>query len=156
MGKYHNIAAGTVLATAAMLGGLEHRELTAYRDLVVKDRVVVTYCDGETGGGVRVGDKFTPKQCDKLTFAEIRQHIAVIDKYVNVDLSQEQIEALILFIHNCGESAFANSTALKRFNSGDIRGGCDALTWFNRVNGKIIKGLINRRDAEHKLCIEGL
>lgn len=152
MGRKHTIAAATISAVIALTGKLEGRALVAYRDI----GGVTTFCDGIVRAGVHVGDKFTKKQCDELTFWEIRDHIAVIDKYVNVDLTQSQIEALILFIHNVGETQFRNSTALKRFNVGDMRGGCQALTWFNRVHGQIVAGLVNRREAEHKLCVEGL
>lgn len=152
MGKAHNIAGGTILAVTSMLGALEHRELVAYRDI----GGVTTFCDGIVRAGVKVGDKFTKKQCDDLSFWEIRDHIKVIDKYVNVDLTQTQLEALILFVHNVGETQFRNSTALKRFNAGDIHGGCEAMLWFNRVHGQIVTGLVNRREAEHKLCVEGM
>lgn len=152
MARKHKIAAATIAACIALTGKLEGRSLRTYYDI----GGVLTYCDGITGGGVVDGQTFTDKQCDELTLMKVREHIAVIDKHVNVDLSQPQIEALVLFIHNIGETQFRNSTALKRFNSGNMRGGCDAMTWFNRVKGKVVAGLVNRRNDEHKLCVEGL
>jgi lysozyme len=150
--KVRHLTAAGLIAVTSMLGKLEHRELRAYMDI----GGYVTYCDGIRTPGVKEGDTFTNAQCDKLTFAEIQDHINVIDKYVTGDISQETLEALILLVHNIGETQFAHSTAVKRFNAGDIKGGCEALTWFNQVHGKVVQGLVNRRKFEHDLCLKGI
>jgi len=48
------------------------------------------------------------------------------------------------------------STALRRLNAGDISGACEALTWFDRAGGRVIRGLQNRRADEYRLCMEGV
>ena len=58
--------------------------------------------------------------------------------------------------YNIGVGAFCRSTARRRLNAGNVRGACDAATWFNKAGGRKIPGLVNRRTAEHKLCLEGL
>lgn len=147
--KVRHLSAAGLIAVASMLGKLEHRELTAYYDI----GGTVTYCDGIVTPGVKAGDKFTNAQCDKLTFLEVQDHIRVIDKYVTGDISQNTLEALIILVHNIGERQFAHSTAVKRFNAGDIQGGCEAITRFNQVHGVVSKGLENRRAFEKKLCL---
>lgn len=152
MGKVHKLSAAGFAIVASLLGRLEHRELTAYVDL----GGTVTYCDGIVTPGVHAGDKFTNPQCDKLTFMEIRDHVKVIDKYVNVNLPQDTLEALILLVHNIGETQFRASTCAKRLNAGNIAGGCEALTWFNQVHGEVVPGLVNRRKFERDLCMKGV
>ena len=53
-----------------------------------------------------------------------------------------------------------NSTAVRLINQGKIEQGCRALGMWNKakVNGKIVvvKGLVNRRNEEIKLCLSGL
>jgi lysozyme len=64
--------------------------------------------------------------------------------------------AFVSLTYNIGVGAFCRSTARKRLNRGDIRGACNAAKWFNKAGGRTIKGLVNRRAAEHRLCLEGL
>jgi len=46
------------------------------------------------------------------------------------------------------------STALRRFNSGDIEGAAEALQWFNKAGGRVLTGLVRRRAAEADLMLE--
>lgn len=52
------------------------------------------------------------------------------------------------------------STAVKLINQGKIEQGCKALGMWTKatVNGKkvVVKGLVNRRNEEIKLCLSGL
>jgi hypothetical protein len=42
---------------------------------------------------------------------------------------------------NCGVTAIGKSTATRRPNTGDIRGGCNALTWWDRTGNRVLRGL---------------
>ena len=64
--------------------------------------------------------------------------------------------ALLSLSYNIGTRAFCGSTVAKRVNAGDIRGACNAIPAWNRAGGKVIPGLVNRRAAERKLCLEGV
>ncbi|MES0880497.1 lysozyme [Roseibium sp. SCP14] len=145
---------GTVGAAAiALVGAWEGLRLTAYRDVVG----VPTVCYGETYG-VKLGDKYTKAECDAMLMRSLRKHEAGMRKCLkNPDaIPGKSYVAFVSLTYNIGVGAFCRSTARKRLNRGDVRGACNAAKWFNKAGGRTIKGLVNRRAAEHRLCLEGL
>ena len=58
--------------------------------------------------------------------------------------------------YNVGVSGTGKSTAVRRLNQGDIAGGCEALGWWNKAGGRVVRGLVNRRAEETELCMGGL
>lgn len=76
---------------------------------------------------------------------------------VKKPMSQSQYDAFVSFCFNIGAPAFRSSTALRRFNAGDVEGAAEAMAWFNKVTigGKkvVSKGLVNRRASEVDLFL---
>lgn len=143
-------------AFAAALSGLvalERMELIAYKDIVG----VPTICAGTTRG-VKMGDTKTKEQCWSIAEKEYREYEKVVIDTIKVPLNPNQQAALTWFTVNVGKYGFMDSTATARFNRGDYTGGCQALGMWNKVtiNGKkvVSKGLVNRRNAEIKLCLK--
>lgn len=62
-------------------------------------------------------------------------------------LSQNQVCALASLIYNIGSTSFARSKCKKCIISGNITGACKNWDWF-KSNGKILNGLIKRRNLE--------
>jgi lysozyme len=54
---------------------------------------------------------------------------------------------------NIGVSAFCGSTAARKANAGDKLGSCKAILLWVYAGGRKIQGLVNRRNAEYRLCI---
>ena len=69
---------------------------------------------------------------------------------------KHQLMASMLLSYNIGKSAFCRSTVARRFNAGDIRGGCDAFLMWNKAGGREVRGLLNRRRDERRICLEGV
>ena len=67
--------------------------------------------------------------------------------------TDNQYGAMLSLAYNIGPGAFINSTALRRFNAGDFEGAAEAMTWFNKAGGKVLRGLVRRREAEAKLFL---
>lgn len=67
--------------------------------------------------------------------------------------TQNQYSAMLSLAYNIGPGAFKKSTCLRRFNAGDIDGAAEALTWFNKAGGKVLRGLVRRRAAERELFL---
>jgi len=69
-----------------------------------------------------------------------------------MDLTQNQFDALISFIFNCGFSSFQGSTLLRRITTrtGSIP---EAFAMWNKCKGKVLLGLTLRRAAESKLYL---
>ena len=55
------------------------------------------------------------------------------------------------FSYNVGGAAFSNSTLLRNLNAGDIVGATAQFREWNRSGGRVMQGLVNRRDAEVNL-----
>lgn len=132
--------------------------LKAYLDIAG----VATACDGITKG-VRIGQTYTPEQCTKLLERELYIHAAGVMKCssgLNQPGRDFQRAAAVSLAYNIGIGAFCGSTARKRFDAGNWRGGCDAFMSWNkaRVRGKLrpVAGLTARRQRERELCLRGL
>lgn len=74
-----------------------------------------------------------------------------IDKVIKVSLNQNQFDALVSFTYNIGICAFTKSTLLTKLNNCDFQGASKEFVRWNNANGKVLKGLTNRRLDEQKL-----
>jgi lysozyme len=115
------------------------------------------------GGSLTIGYGTTikPGEYTSITkeYAEslLRKSIAgferSVKKLVKVPLSQNQYDALVSFTYNVGAGALKRSTLLKKLNSGDYSGAADELLKFTRANGKVLEGLVRRREKERNLFL---
>ncbi|MBO6858491.1 lysozyme [Roseibium sp.] len=153
MGRKTRLAGTAGAAAIALVGMWEGLRLTAYRDIVG----VPTVCYGETLG-VKIGDKHTKVECDAMLLASLQKHEAGMRKCLKDPdgIPERSYVAFVSLTYNIGVGAFCKSTARKRLDAGNLRGACDAATWYNRAGGRKIPGLVKRRSAEHKLCLEGV
>jgi lysozyme len=55
-----------------------------------------------------------------------------------------------------GTGAACKSTIVKMVNRGETLAACDQLLRWTKAGGKVVEGLVNRRNAERNLCIFGL
>lgn len=111
---------------------------------------------GETEG-VKCGETHDQKYWeDRLKMRLADQYDRELGKCVHVELPDATRAALISFAYNVGSAGACRSTVIKKMNAGDIRGGCEALMQWTRAQGRIVKGLVNRRDKERKLCLAGI
>lgn len=101
------------------------------------------------------GEKFTqpllPEQAQKLLVKDARIAVNGVNKGVKIPLKQNQIDALISFTYNVGVGAFHKSTLLRRVNAEKHDQVPPQFLRWVRAGGKIIKGLVNRRNAEAEL-----
>lgn len=126
----------------------EGLELKAYQD--VGGVWTIGYGHTKTA---KAGMEITLEEAKTLLDNDLEWVINTINNLVSVPLSQNQFNALCMFIYNIGATNFNTSTALKRLNSGDYAGCAEAMTWWNKVKGKKVQGLVNRREAEKELFL---
>ena len=81
---------------------------------------------------------------------------SAIGRCVKVPLSQGEYDAYTSFAFNVGGNAFCASTLVKKLNSGDYQGACAELKRWVYVDGRVVQGLVNRREAEYQRCIGAL
>jgi lysozyme len=128
--------------------------LTAKVDTIGTGRPV-TACYGETEN-VRLGQKFTEKECADLLGVKLKRYDAEIGRCIHVELPDYTRAALVSFAYNVGSAGACRSTTIRKMNEGDIRGGCEALMQWTRAQGRVVQGLVNRRAKERTLCLAGL
>lgn len=141
------------------VGKWEGLRLEAYLDRIASPPVW-TVCYGETKG-ITGGMSFTKRQCDDMLARELlsyrsRLHVAFTDDTKAKRLPVHRDVAYTSLAYNAGVSAISKSTAVRRLNSGDIAGGCEAIGWWNKAGGRVIRGLVNRRSEDVALCRRGL
>lgn len=112
---------------------------------------------GHTGPEVRVGMRITEQQAEAFLTEDVQWAEEVIERTVDVPLTQNQFDALTSLIFNIGSGNWSSSTARRRLNAGDYEGAAAALQWFNkaRVNGVLttLDGLVARRAEEAALFL---
>lgn len=110
----------------------------------------------ENGDPVLMGQVIDKERADALLAYWVGVFAEGVDKLVDVQLTQNQYDAIVAFAYNIGLGGFKTSSVLKRLNKNPndpaIR---DAFMLWNKatVNGKKvpITGLTNRRRAEADL-----
>ena len=103
---------------------------------------------------VKQGDKITKQEAERLYIKDFNEHIKPL-KEVKVPLSDNEKIALASFIYNVGPNAFKTSTLLKKLNVGDKKGAAQEFKRWIYDNGKVQKGLVNRRNREMNLFLKG-
>jgi lysozyme len=128
----------------ALTEGFESCRLAAYQDL----KGVWTIGYGHTGPDVNDGLTITQDQADALLLADVKNAEDHVNNLVTVALTQAQFDALVDFAFNCGCAAFAGSTMLKLLNQGDYSSAAAQLDLWDHASGKVVAGLLRRRQAE--------
>lgn len=107
------------------------------------------YADGTK---VSMQDKaITEDEALELMKQTLVNYENAVTKYVTVPLTQNQFDALVSFVYNIGEDNFKKSTLVKKLNTGDYESvGTEIIRW-NRAGGKVLAGLIKRREEEKDL-----
>ena len=70
-----------------------------------------------------------------------------------VQPSQSEFDALVSFSFNLGLGCFQRSTVRSAFIRGDKKRSGEVLLKYRRAGGKILQGLVRRRQAEHALLM---
>ena len=93
----------------------------------------------------------TEDQVFALLDQDTQDAAEIVDKYVTVELTPEQRDALISFAFNIGEGNFKNSGAIKALNRGDVEEFLKRHAQWNKSKGKEMRGLTRRREQEANL-----
>lgn len=90
----------------------------------------------------------SPAQERQLMERTVLPYSNAVREAVTVPLTQNQYDALVSFAYNIGIDGFRESTALRRLNGGDLAGATEAMAWWNKSDGVVVQGLVNRRADE--------
>lgn len=134
----------------------EGKRNLSYPDIVG----VPTICFGHTEG-VRLGDHMTDAECQALLRSDlVAYHRALLPAF-SAETAARRLPpprhaAFDSLGYNVGPAGVARSTAVRRLNASDVPGACEALTWWNKAGGRVVRGLVARRSEERELCLVGV
>jgi lysozyme len=156
--------AAIVLAADKLIEPWEELRTAAYLDRIARPPVW-TACFGETKG-IKAGMRFTAGQCRDMLYTRVRDdYFAPMAKCVRgLEKMPIGVQAsMISGAYNFGVSRWCHSTAARLATAGRYRQACEAQTAFNRAGGRVINGLVHRREmgdaqrmGEAELCVSGL
>lgn len=102
---------------------------------------------GATGPDIGPGTVWTQEQCDARLEADVARHAAEVAKALGgAPTTQGQFDALVSFHYNTG--AIARATLTRRHRDGDNAGVVEEFARWNRAGGRVLKGLVRRRQVE--------
>ena len=133
----------------ALIKKFEGCELEAYKC----SAGVWTIGYGHTAG-VKEGDKINQDEANHLLTEDLEEFEAYVSDLVSVDLDEHQFDALVAWTFNLGPSNLKSSTLLKVLNDSQYDKVPSEMKRWNKAGGKVLEGLIRRRDAE-ALLFEG-
>lgn len=129
-----------------MSGG--YRRLPGWEDM---DGGPWTVGWGHTGPSVCPGLVITQSEADVLLAADLEAFEAEVEARLEVGPSGNQFSALVCFAYNC--KGWQGSTLLRKFNAGDIEGAAAEFGRWTRAGGRVLRGLVRRREAERELFL---
>lgn len=127
----------------------EGLRLDAYKD----GGGVWTIGYGHTGKEVKAGYAIDMAAAEAYLSLDLQEAEDAVNKYVKVNLTQNQFDALVSLTYNIGATAFKNSTLLKLLNKGQYSDAAEEFPRWNKDNGKVVDGLSNRRLKERLLFL---
>ena len=122
----------------------ERLKLKAYRPLP-NDRWTIGWGHTQTA---YEGLEITVEEARDLLASDLYRYEKCVSEVVRVNLNQEQFDALVSFAYNAGCTGFNTSTLLRELNKGRYNRVPDQLKRWVHDDGKVIQGLVNRRNAE--------
>ena len=135
--------------------GFEGVRLTAYPDPATGgDPWTIGY--GHTGPEVHSGMTITQEQAENYLAEDVKKAEADVNARLNVEVTQNEFDALVDFAFNCGCGNLNNSTLLKKLNAGDYEGAAQEFLKWDMAAGHHMAGLLKRRQAEELLFLKDM
>ncbi len=123
---------------------------------------IPTVCMGHTGPDVDKNKRYSIEECKALLDKDMTHALNTVES-CRPGLPAKTLAAWSSAVYNLGPTIVCNqakSTAARLLAKGELHAACMQLPrWSNaRVLGKSVQlpGLVKRRNAEMRLCLEGL
>ncbi len=145
------IAASAVIIAAPLTAHFEGLRLKSYLDPVN----IPTICYGETEG-VKMGMVKTKAECDSMLSSKLYVISLSVQREAGVPMSPKMVAALSSWVYNVGETSAYKSTLMRLLKAGKYKEACNQLPRWNMAGGRVLNGLVYRREQERKLCLEGI
>ena len=104
--------------------------------------------------GVKEGDTITQEEAENLLMTDLEVFEEAVNEAVHRSMVQCQFDALVSWTFNLGAGNLNSSTMLKKLNNQEYDEVAPQMKRWNKANGKVLEGLVRRREAE-ALLYEG-
>ena len=96
---------------------------------------------------------FSMEEVDEILRDDLNRFERGVERYCPVKLTQGQFDALVSFAFNVGLGTLQRSTLRQKVLRGEIEEAADEFLKFTRGGGKILPGLVKRRNDERALFL---
>ncbi|MGQ7937365.1 lysozyme [Paraburkholderia sp. D1E] len=113
---------------------------------------IVTACNGDTHD-VKLGQRFTPQECELRLEAQLVDHAEGVDKCTPLaPMAWYQRVAFVSFAYNVGVTKYCGSTMARKARAHDYAGACAEFSRWTYAGGQQLPGLVKRRATERAMC----
>lgn len=137
----------------SLIEEFEGKRLRAYDDGIGVFTIGIGTIRYPNGKKVQKGDVITEQQAQEFLLHDLKNFEKVINDVVKVPLTQNQYDAIVSLTYNIGSAAFSKSTLLRKLNARDYKGASEQFLVWNKAGGKVMRGLMRRREAERNLFL---
>lgn len=153
------LPAAAIAALLAAAGALVAEEeggfiLSTYADPIWGERVP-TVCAGQTGPAAKFGITYTVEECIGMLDFELRKKWGELEQCIDRPeaLRPNEAVAILSWAYNVGTAAACSSTLVRMVNRGEPETlWCAQLDRWTRADGRVVRGLVNRRARERAIC----
>jgi GH24 family phage-related lysozyme (muramidase) len=148
-----------------LLKEIEKLSLVPYDDQTGEQ--IDEWCKGATigyghlikqGEWSQYGREITQYEADELFIFDAEPMIQAVDETIQGECQQQEFDACVILTFNIGANGFKNSSIAKIINgeTTPYKSIDDAWMAWNKSQGKLNKGLNNRRECELRIFHEGI
>lgn len=106
------------------------------------------------GQPVKADMTITKDQALQLVQQEVNKLWSQIESILKVKINGNQMNALIDFAYNLGFDSLKNSTLMRLVNESKFEEAANQFPRWVYAGGKVLPGLVKRREAERQLFLE--
>ena len=105
--------------------------------------------------GVKPNDHWTQSHAEEMLIKGLDQYENAVQSAIGMNkTTTNQFSAFVSICYNIGVGNFVKSSMLRHHKAGDYAKAADAFLLWNKAGGKVLNGLIKRRQAERALYLE--
>ena len=97
--------------------------------------------------------KISMEEVDDILRKDLATFERGVERYCPVKLTQGQFDALVSFSFNVGLGTLQRSTLRQKVLRGDMEGAAEEFLKYTIGGGKVLKGLVNRRNDERAMFL---
>lgn len=114
---------------------------------------ILTVGIGSTTGAIEQR-KYSDEEIAQRWVQDLKEAEQCVNQYANGNkLPQSVFDATVSITFNVGCSKMKSSTMFKYLNTGEYEKACNELPRWNKSAGKVLNGLVIRREKERELCL---